>query len=301
MDDKVREEFEKAVEITYGEEEEKKEEEKEEEKVESEEKEEEKKSEQEEEQKEEEEKEEEKEEEQSKDEKRKKSRFQKRIDQLVKEKHILLERNQELRNQLEEMKKQLAELKELAENLMETSIEETPEDMKERLKEIDATVNKDAGKEEENATIPPRIAAKIDKLDVKLDDARDRYADFEKLLDQRVKEGKFALPEPIIDALLECEEPGEVVYYMLKHPDEIAGVYQKPAGAQAAYIAKLEVKLKEKKASASKPKNPSAGATHKPPTPVNTAAGEGLPDPASMTEEEYFNYRRQQLKNAGNF
>ena len=206
-----------------------------------------------------------------------------------------------MRDQLEKAKKQLAELKELAEGLMETSFEETPETMKEKLKEIDVTVNKGAEEENKTEPIPPRIAEKIDRLDVKLDDARDRHENFEELLNQRVKEGKFALPEPMIDALLECEEPGEVVYYMLKHPDEIAGVYQKPAGAQAAYIAKLEMRLKEKKTSAQKKKTTTAGANPKPPTPVNTAAGEGLPDPSSMTEEEYFNYRRQQMKEAGNF
>lgn len=160
---------------------------------------------------------------------KRKSRAEKRIRRLIREKKELLRR--------------LRELEQGRWDDNSPAYEELDEDELVRPNKVYRNNSVSGLTDEERAML-------VDELDIKFDDARDRYKDFDVL----IRDPDLPVTDDVLVALNELDNPGEVIYYLAKHPDKAERIANmKPhriaveLGKIDAFVLKSKEELKQKR------------------------------------------------------
>jgi len=202
----------------------------------------------------------------------KKSRAQKRIEKLAHEKRELAQ-----------------ELKELKESKAETAAadELDPDDFEDYDAYLDAATNKtktDKSKEPTNSKVD-NFQQVLDEIEVKFDDTRDKYEDFDELVQKQPDDGGPHITLNMVEALNEVENSGEVAYSLAKDIKESIRISKLSPTKQIIEIGKLSDKLLSIKPEGKTKKTTSA------PEPINAIGGgdmirKTLADANSFSEYE---------------
>lgn len=130
----------------------------------------------------------------------------------------------------------------------------------EAKQEFDA-LQRQAKESETKANQERELNTKREKIDSVIEAGEDKYDDF------HVKVPQAQISKPAMEAILECENPHDIVYYLASNDDEAQRLLGLSPAAQAKEIGKLEDKLLEKK-----PVKPSSA-----PAPVTPVKGGKTP------------------------
>jgi len=106
---------------------------------------------------------------------------------------------------------------------------------------------------------------KVQTLQTKIQSGSEKYDDFEEV----AYSPDVPINQTIIDALVDCDEPSEIVYHLGKNPQEALRISQLSPLAAAREIGKIEAKL------ANKPTGPQPKLKTKAPNPIKTVGGGG--------------------------
>ena len=157
--------------------------------------------------------------------KEKKPRAKKRIQELAK-------KNKELERELEELRKQsTADVQgngDKSSTIPDIDDFDSFDEYEEALEKYEqdklAVKDKVDTPKEDNDT--DRISTAYEELDVMLDDARDKYDDFDEVIMQE----SLPITVELMESLVEFDEAGEMLYYLANNPkklDELAGLTEK--------------------------------------------------------------------------
>jgi hypothetical protein len=140
---------------------------------------------------------------------------------------------------------------------------------------------------------PHKIAARMveeqnftQKSNAAFDQGQKAFKDFDTKLEQLASLGMDdSESRRFMEAVLDCEKPAEVLYYLGSRPDEAADLLSLSERQQVRALAKLEVQL------ASAPK-----VSHAPPPikPIGTRGSAANSDPETMSQKEYEAWRAKQ-------
>jgi hypothetical protein len=130
----------------------------------------------------------------------------------------------------------------------------------EAKQEFDA-LQRQAKESETKANQEREVQSKREKIDSVIEAGEDKYDDF------RAKVTQAEISKPAMEAILECDNPHDIVYYLASNDDEAQRLLGLSPAAQAKEIGKLEDKLLEKK-----PVKPSSA-----PAPVTPVKGGKTP------------------------
>lgn len=218
----------------------------------------------------------------------KKSRAQKRIEKLAAEKRELAKRVKEL----EEAQSGKTDDEEL-----------DPDDFESYDDYLDAvsknTDDKKKDKKNSNNSIDDDFQKVLDEIEVKFDDARDKYEDFDELVQKQPKDGGPHITVNMVEAINEVDNSGDVAYELAKDVNESIRISKLSPAKQIIAIGKLSDKLlqaeskQEEKTEAKGKKVTSA------PEPINVIGGsETIQKTLSNVNsfQEYEALRKQQDK-----
>ncbi len=123
-----------------------------------------------------------------------------------------------------------------------------------------------------------------------------KYSDFEEVAEStgdllRSKGLKFS--NVMMGALYEAENSHDIVYHLGTNPEEAERIAKLPAYAQAKEIGKLEAKLLDKPAL-------KTSSAPEPIKPVGGAKAITETDPEKMTDKQFAEWRKRQIKARGN-
>ncbi len=162
----------------------------------------------------------------------KKSRAQKRIEKLAHEKR--------------ELAKELKELKEAKEE-NPSGAELDPDDFEDYDAYLDA-VTKDAkadkpNKKDSNQSKADDFQQVLDEIEVKFDETRDKYEDFDDLVQKQPEDGGPHITLNMVEAINEIDNSGEVAYALAKDINESIRISKLSPTKQIIAIGKLSDKL----------------------------------------------------------
>ena len=208
----------------------------------------------------------------------KKSRAQKRIEKLAHEKR--------------ELAKELKELKESKEAKAEDA-ELDPDDFEDYDAYLDA-IQKDTQKEKPKASKDDDFQKVLDEIEVKFDETRDKYEDFDELVQKQPEDGGPHITLNMVEAINEVDNSGEVAYALAKDINDSIRISKLSHTKQIIAISKLSEKLI--KTDDEKPETKVKKAT-KAPEPINAIGGgemvtKTLADASSF--KDYESMREQQ-------
>ena len=211
----------------------------------------------------------------------KKSRAQKRIEKLAHEKR--------------ELAKELKELKESKEAKAEDA-ELDPDDFEDYDAYLDA-IQKDTKKEKPKASKESKeddFQKVLDEIEVKFDETRDKYEDFDELVQKQPEDGGPHITLNMVEAINEVDNSGEVAYALAKDINDSIRISKLSHTKQIIAISKLSEKLI--KTDDEKPETKVKKAT-KAPEPINAIGGgemvtKTLADASSF--KDYESMREQQ-------
>lgn len=162
----------------------------------------------------------------------KKSRAQKRIEKLAHEKR--------------ELAKELQELKDAKADKTE-NVGLDPNDFEDYDSYLDAvTENAKADKPKTKETADSKVddfQQVLDEIEVKFDDTRDKYEDFDDLVQKQPEDGGPHITLNMVEALNEVDNSGEVAYSLAKDVDESIRISKLSPTKQIIAIGKLSDKL----------------------------------------------------------
>lgn len=192
--------------------------------------------------------------------------LQRRIDRLTREKYQLKAENDQLRTPKERADD---EKDNLTEDEVETRAEARAREIAE-LKEIQSRCNAvfDKGVKN-NKDFAKAVQAVAEEIGTPFD-AKGR-------------------PTPTMAAILDADEPEKLIQHLADNPEIAAELADLSPSKQIRRIVQIEKEMGEE----SKPKPSNAP---KPATPVNAGATTASKDPATMTDKEFAEYRRQEIK-----
>ncbi len=192
--------------------------------------------------------------------------LQRRIDRLTREKYQLKAENDQLRTP-----KQQAEDEQdnLTEKDVETRAELRAREIAE-LKEIQDRCNKvfDKGVKN-NKEFAKAVQAVADEIGVPFD-----------------SKGR---PTPTMAAILDADEPEKMIQHLADNPELAAELADLSPSKQIRRIVQIEKEMNED----TKPRQSNAP---KPATPVNSGATTAAKDPSTMTDKEFAEFRRSEIK-----
>jgi len=188
----------------------------------------------------------------------KKSRAQKRIEKLAHEKR--------------ELAKELKELKEAKADKTEDD-DLDPYDFEDYDTYLDAvTENTKADKPKEknsNQSKADDFQKVLDEIEVKFDDTRDKYEDFDDLVQKQPEDGGPHISLNMVEAINEVDNSGEVAYTLAKDINESIRISKLSPTKQIIAIGKLSDKLLK----ADEKPEPKVKKVTKAPEPINAIGG----------------------------
>lgn len=201
------------------------------------------------------------------DQPKKKNRSQKRIETLSREKR--------------ELQKELDELKVAKE---EEPVELNPDDFENYDEYLEAVENHAEKKPTEKAPVKndDGFQEVLDSIEVKFDDSRDKYEDFDELVKKQPADGGPHITLSMVEAMEAVDNSGEVAYTLAKDVDDSIRISKLSPIKQVLAIQKLSDKIAktEQKQTPVKP-------TTKAPEPINPLGG-GEVDQKSLANAENF-------------
>lgn len=134
-------------------------------------------------------------------------------------------------------------------------------------------------------------------------DGQKQFPDFFSKLDELGKEAKLmevdargqAKPTPMMEAILDADDPAALIYHLGENPDMAAELAELSPRQQVRRLAVIELELKSA-AKDPKPASAAAPAVTKAPPPIQpnrTASGQFSKDPASMSDAEWWSAQRK--------
>jgi len=216
----------------------------------------------------------------------KKSRAQKRIENLSKEKRELAQRVAELENERDGKKSD------------DAAVELDPDaydNYDDYLDALDAQDDKtpEVKQDKTNAT-DVDFQAVLDDIEVKFDNVRDKYEDFDELVQKEPKDGGPAISREMLETINEVENSGEVAYALAKDVSNSFRIANLKPIKQALEIEKLSRKLaKEIKSS---PNEDTTKKATKAPEPINALGGGEVPVTGLKEAANYKDYQAMRKK-----
>lgn len=205
---------------------------------------------------------------------KKKSRAQERIEKLAREKR-------ELARELEELKgKTTSESKEL-----------DPDDFEDYDSYLDALANNTEPKKKDAPATDSDFQEILDSIEVKFDETRDKYEDFDELVQKQPKDGGPTITMSMVEAINEVENSGEVAYALAKDVNESIRISKLSPIKQVIAIDKLSAKLMEKEEVPTKVKK-----VTKAPEPINAIGGGEVIQKTLAKAENFADYESMRIK-----
>lgn len=212
------------------------------------------------------------------DQPKKKSRGQKRIENLAREKRDLAKRVEELEAERDGKKSESAEL--------------NPDDYEDYDDYLDAVTNQKESKpkkptKQESSKKADDFQIVLDDIEVKFDETRDKYKDFDELVQRQPDDGGPHVTMSMVEAMNAVDNSGEIAYALAKDINDSIRISKLSPIKQVLAIQKLSDKL-------AKTENKDAKVTKKvtsAPEPINAIGGgeiiqKTLADAGSYTDYE---------------
>jgi hypothetical protein len=208
---------------------------------------------------------------------KKKNRAQERIEKLSREKR-------ELARELEELKS----------NKSEKDDDLDPDDFDNYDDYLDA-VTKDTetkkSKKEPVTKLDDDFQAVLDSIEVKFDETRDKYEDFDSLVQKQPKDGGPHITVSMVEAINEVENSGEVAYALAKDVNESIRISKLSPIKQVIAIDKLSDKL-----SKATPEVKTIRKVTSAPEPINAIGGGEVTQKSLSKAENFSDYESMRTK-----
>jgi len=208
---------------------------------------------------------------------KKKNRAKERIERLAREKRELAKRVQEL----EEAKESKQEL--------------DPDDFEDYDSYLDAMLKQDEAEEpKKQAQVNDDFQEVLDSIEVKFDETRDKYEDFDELVSKQPADGGPHITPSMVEAMNEIDNSGEVAYFLAKNVNESIRISELSTIKQVMAIDKLSSQIKKENVAPKKEVK-----TTKAPEPINAIGGGEIPNTTIESAKSFADYeqiRKQQTR-----
>jgi hypothetical protein len=240
---------------------------------------------------------------------RSKSGFQKRIDKLTRERHADRDRLAALEAELQSIKGAKPAVVEETKPAVEADPEPKEADFtdfkeftkalarwtfRQEKKEQDTKTAEQSAQEKFNAERKAEFDAHLSRLD----EARERYDDFDDVADRVQRSGSFQLPQATQVAIVGAENSGDVVYYLMKHPEVCKKILGMNDARAVMEIGRISAQLEPREAEAEEEEEmvpvgaPRPKKTSTAPAPIRPVSGSATRSSVPLDELSYQDYRR---------
>lgn len=209
------------------------------------------------------------------------------------------ERIEKLSREKRELLKEIDELKSANADKTKADEDLNPDDFDnydDYLEAVEKTEKVETTEKKEPATVKQDddFQAVIDSIEVKFDETRDKYDDFDDLVQKAPRDGGPTISQSMVEAMNEVDNSGEIAYALAKDVNNSIRIANLSKTKQIAEIIKLSDKLQKE----AEPEKPSAKKTTSAPEPINALGGGEAVQKTIANSESYDDYESQ--RNAQN-
>ena len=121
-----------------------------------------------------------------------------------------------------------------------------------------------------------------------------KHQDFDEL----VRSEELALTVDMVEEILDCDHPDDLLYHLGTHPDEAAGIAEMPKREMIRALMRLDARVGDPQPEKPRP-TPRLSKAPEPATPTSGAGVRASPTLESMSFEEYSQQRRKEMASHG--